>query len=211
VRVLIATRSAPKLREIRAILREVPGLSLVDLNDAGIPYSPAEEEIERFETFQQNAAAKARYFQQRTGIPTIADDSGLCVDALEGRPGVHSRRFAPGSADLDPEEVDRANNEHLLRLLGNRDLADRRASYVCVAALVENEDTPVLFEGRADGLILGHSKGDGGFGYDPLFFDPYTGKTFAELPPSEKNARSHRGAAFRALARHLIGRGAQGS
>jgi XTP/dITP diphosphohydrolase len=203
MRLLVATRSGPKLREIRAILRGVPGLQIVDLNDAGIPPSPEEDGIEKFQTFEENAIAKARYFHERSGLPTVADDSGICVDALDGAPGVRSRRFAPGTAALAPEDVDRANNEQLLRLLGDLDLARRTAHYACVAALVRKGAPPVAFEGRADGLILGHPRGKGGFGYDPLFFDPPSGLTFAELTPAEKDARSHRGAAFRALAEFL--------
>ncbi|MEX1255992.1 MAG: non-canonical purine NTP pyrophosphatase [Gemmatimonadota bacterium] len=204
MRLVVATRSAHKLGEIRAILRGVPGLELLDLNDAGVRPTAEEEDIERFETFEENALAKARHFHTLSGLPVVADDSGICVDALGGLPGVRSKRFCPGGELLTDEERDRANNEYLLRLLGDLDLAERKASYVCIAALVEGEGPPHLFEGKASGLILGNARGKGGFGYDPLFFDPLEGKTFAELSPAEKDARSHRGAAFRALAGHLI-------
>lgn len=209
MKLLVATRSGNKLREIRAILREVHGLELVDLNDVGISPDPEEEGIEAFETFEENARAKAQYFRRRTGIPTIADDSGLSVDALDGRPGVHSKRFAPGGASRTAEARDRANNEYLLECLGDLELSERTARYVCVAVLDRGEATPgkgddvVEFRGEAEGLILGRPRGDGGFGYDPLFFDRTMGRTFAELSPEEKHDRSHRGAAFRAFARYL--------
>jgi len=206
MKLVVATRSTHKLREIRAILRGIPGLHLMDLNDAGVPRTAEEEGIERYETFAENALAKARYFHSLSDEPVVADDSGLCVDALGGLPGVRSKRFSPGGELLADEERDAANNEYLLRLLGDLDLAARTASYFCVAALVTGEGEPHLFEGQAPGLILGHARGKGGFGYDPLFFDPLEGKSFAELTPAEKDARSHRGAAFRALGDYLVSR-----
>jgi XTP/dITP diphosphohydrolase len=205
MRLVVATRSGHKLQEIRAILRGVPGLELLDLDDAGIPLSEEEEGIERYETFAENALAKARYFHSLAGRPVVADDSGLCVDALGGLPGVRSKRFSPGGKGMSGEERDRENNEYLLRLLGDLELAGRGARYVCIAALVTGKGEPLFFEGTATGLILGHAQGKGGFGYDPLFFDPLEGKTFAELSAQEKDARSHRGAAFRALGEHLTG------
>ncbi len=201
---LLATRSGHKLHEIRSILRDVPALHLIDLNDAGVPESPDEDRIEIYDTFEGNAVAKARYFQGLTGMATVADDSGLVVDALGGAPGVRSKRYSPSGADLGGEELDRENLEHLLRKLSDVDPADRTARYVCVAALVrEQGGEPKTFEGRAEGVILETGRGRGGFGYDPVFFDRHSGKTFAELTPEEKNAISHRGAAFRALAAHL--------
>jgi XTP/dITP diphosphohydrolase len=202
VKVVAATRSAHKLAEIRRILGSVPGLVLVDPSHAGIPPSLEEEGIEAFDTFEENALAKARWFQARSGLPALADDSGLVVDALGGAPGVRSRRFAPGEFP-DPDTQDRANNEHLLGLLGDRPLPERTARYVCVAALVVPGREPVLRRGEAEGLILGLPRGRGGFGYDPLFYDRDLGATFAEIPPEAKNARSHRGAAFRAIATAL--------
>jgi XTP/dITP diphosphohydrolase len=207
VRLVVATRSPDKLREIRRILADVPGIRLMDLNDAGIPPSPEEEAIEAFETFTENASAKARHFYERTGIPTVADDSGLEVDALGGRPGVHSKRFAPVGPTVSGGDRDRANNEHLLELLGDLDLARRTARYVCVAALESGEEDPVLFRGECEGRILGRPRGHGGFGYDPIFLDPASGRSFGELTPQEKQERSHRGAAFRAVAAYLKGEG----
>ncbi len=205
MRVLVATRSGHKLREIRTILREVPELELLSPEELGIPPSPEEEGIEAFSTFEENARAKARWFHIRSGgFPTLADDSGLEVDALEGSPGVHSKRFAPEQAELTGQELDEANNLHLLHLLGDLPLAERTGRYVCVAVLHRGPGEEVVVRGEAEGLLLGRPQGWEGFGYDPLFLDPRLGLTFAEITPSEKDARSHRGKAFRELATHLL-------
>ena len=205
---LIATRSVDKMVEIRRILGAVPGLRVIDLDSAGIAKDPAEEELEPYDTFEENARSKAEYFQAKSGMPTVADDSGLAVDALGGAPGVRSKRFAPDRG-LNGKELNQANNEHLLAQLGDLDLAARTGRYVCAAVLVGAQELPVVVRGEAEGLILGQPRGDGGFGYDPFFFDPKVGKTFAELDMEQKNARSHRGKAFRALAEELTARGIQ--
>jgi XTP/dITP diphosphohydrolase len=202
VKLLVATRSAHKLSEIRHLLASVPGLVLIDPGALGIAPSDEEEAIEAFDTFEENARAKARWFRERTGYPTLADDSGLEVDALDGAPGVWSRRFAPGEF-ADREAQDRANNEHLLERLGELPLAQRTARFVCVAALDLGDGEPRLFRGEVPGLIVGRPQGWSGFGYDPLFLDQGLGRTFAQLTPAEKNERSHRGRAFRALAEAL--------
>jgi len=194
--------------EIRRILGAVPGLRVIDLDSAGIAKDPAEEELEPYDTFEENARSKAEYFQAKSGMPTVADDSGLAVDALGGAPGVRSKRFAPDRG-LNGKELNQANNEHLLAQLGDLDLAARTGRYVCAAVLVGAQELPVVVRGEAEGLILGQPRGDGGFGYDPFFFDPKVGKTFAELDMEQKNARSHRGKAFRALAEELTARGIQ--
>ena len=199
---VVATRSPHKLDEIRRILGEDPGLRLLGLDEAGIPASPEEDEIEVFDTFEENARAKAAYFNRLCGAVTIADDSGLEVDVLDGAPGVRTKRFAP-VPDLAGEERDRANNEHLVRLLSGHKPARRTARYVCVAVLSFGLGEPMVFRGEARGTIILEPRGEGGFGYDPLFLDPETGKTFAEFEEGEKDARSHRGAAFRALGEHL--------
>jgi len=204
MRVLVATRSADKLREIRAILRGVESLSLLDLNDAEIPPSEAEEGIEAHDTFAENAIAKALYFHRLSGLPTIADDSGLVVDSLGGIPGVRSKRFAPVPDGMASAERDRANNEHLLSLLGDLELSRRTARYVCAAVFVSEKGESHVVEEAAEGLILGRPQGRSGFGYDPLFFDPTLGKSFAALSPAEKDSRSHRGKAFRKLAALLL-------
>lgn len=203
MKLLVATRSAQKLLEIRRILAAVPGLRVLDLNDAGLPPSAEEDEIEAFETFEENALAKARYFQSLSGLPTVADDSGLEVDALDGAPGVRSKRFAPGTAGLDAAQVDQANNEHLLERLDDLPLAKRTARFVCVAALVDGLGREHVLRGEAPGLILGRPRGREGFGYDPLFLDRELEKSFGELTRAEKERRSHRGKAFRGLADHL--------
>jgi XTP/dITP diphosphohydrolase len=204
---LVATRSAHKLREIQTLLREVPHLRIIDLLDSGIPEHPDEESIESFDTFEENALAKARYFAERSGLPTVADDSGLEVDALDGRPGVHSKRFAPigKGGELTGEARDRANTGYLLEQLSDLPLAERTARYVCVAVFIGSEGDAGSFRGEAEGLILGRPRGHGGFGYDPVFYDQSLGRTFAEITEREKSARSHRGKAFRALAMHLAG------
>ncbi len=204
MKVLVATRSAHKLQEIRAILRDCSGIDLIDLTDAGVPELPEEAGIEAFETFEDNAVAKARYFAGRSDLPVLADDSGLEVDALGGAPGVHSKRFAPegvGSPELDQDE---RNNGHLLAMLEGVDDEDRTARYVCVAALLLSPDAdPITARGEAEGVILESRRGQGGFGYDPLFLDREFGVTFAELSADEKDARSHRGRAFRELANRM--------
>ncbi len=204
---LLATRSTHKLREIRKILDAVPNLRVLDLNEVGVSYDAAEEDLEPHDTFEENAASKAAYFQKIAGLPTVADDSGIEIDLLDGAPGVRSKRFAPerGLANL---ALDQANNEHLLVLLHGTPLAERTARYVCVAVLNRglnrgDPDDVTVVRGEAPGLILDAPQGSGGFGYDPLFFDEELGKTFAEIAPEEKNARSHRGKAFRALAERL--------
>jgi len=206
---LVATRSTHKIAEIRRILGAVSEVRVLDLPAVGIQPDPAEDDLEPFETFEENALSKARYFRELSGLPTVADDSGLAVDALDGAPGVRSKRFAPDTG-LEGEERDRANNDHLLELLGDRPLNERSAQYVCVAAYL-HDGGEELFRGEAPGLILGIPKGRGGFGYDPLFFDQERGQTFAQIPAAEKNARSHRGKAFRALAEHLASAEAQRS
>ncbi len=204
-RLLLATRSADKVREIREIMEEAgAGVELVSLEEARVPWSSREEAIEAFDSFQANARAKAEYYANLTGLPTVADDSGLEVLSLLGRPGVKSKRFAPNAASLSGRELDRANNEELLRLLLGADEKRRRASYVCVALLLRRSSAPFeAYTGRCWGRILEAPRGSGGFGYDPLFLDEATGRTFAELTLKEKHTKSHRGEAFRQVAAAL--------
>ena len=201
---VLATRSTHKLKEIRKILAVVPNLRVLDLDQVGAPYDAAEEDLEPYETFEENAASKASYFQKITGLPTVADDSGIEIDLLDGAPGVRSKRFAPDQG-LSGLPLDQANNEHLLASLGDTPLAERTGRYVCVAVLDRGDPDDVTYvRGEAPGLILDAPRGSGGFGYDPLFFDEELRQTFAEIAPDEKNARSHRGKAFRALAERLV-------
>ena len=200
---VLATRSTHKIQEIRKILVVVPNLRVLDLTEAGIPYNAAEDDLEPYDTFEENAASKASYFQKMTGLPTVADDSGIEIDLLGGSPGVRSKRFAPeqGLADI---ALDQANNEYLLAALGEAPLTERTGRYVCVAVLNRGDpDHVTVVRGEASGLILAAPRGSAGFGYDPLFLDEELGKTFAEISPAEKNARSHRGRAFGTLAERL--------
>ena len=199
---LVATRSAHKMAEIRKILAVVSRLRVMDLDEAGVAYEDAEEDLEPFDTFEDNAVSKAKYFQEISGMPTVADDSGIEVDALDGAPGVRSKRLAP-ERGLEGKERDRSNNAYLLELLGDRPLEERTARYVCVAAIDFGGTDVTTLRGEAPGLIAMSPRGQGGFGYDPLFLDPDLDRTFGEISPEEKHARSHRGRAFRAVAEHL--------
>ncbi len=202
LRLVVATRSQHKMREIREILSDVAGLEILSLDEAGIHYSPEEEKLEPFGTFEENARSKASYFRQRTTLPTVAEDSGLEVDALNGGPGVRTKRFAPGE-DLDGEARDRANNAYLLELMAGRPPEERGGRYVCVAALALTPNKIECFRGEVPGQVLEAPRGASGFGYDPVMFHQASHRSFAELTPEEKNALSHRGQAFRAMARAL--------
>jgi len=203
-RLVVATRNAGKVREIREILAAADGWEVVGLDDLGIPESPEEDDVEAFETFEENALAKAHYFARKTGELALADDSGLCVDALGGAPGVRSRRFAPVD-EARGERQDGANNRHLLALLAHVPDARRTARYVCAAAAAWPDGRETVRTGACDGVILRAPRGGGGFGYDPLFHLPDEGRTFGELPPERKNRLSHRGRAVRSLLQALAG------
>ena len=205
MRLVVATRSQDKMREIRQILSDVNHLELMSLEEAGVPYSLEEEGLEPFDTFEENAKSKASYYREMTGLPTVAEDSGLVVDALGGRPGVRTKRFAPG--DLEGKERDRANNAHLLELMAEVPLEERTARYVCVAALALTANRVECFRGEAPGRVLEAPKGTSGFGYDPVMLHEESGRSYAELTAQEKNALSHRGKAFRVMARALRSRG----
>ncbi|MGH7545155.1 MAG: non-canonical purine NTP pyrophosphatase [Gemmatimonadota bacterium] len=195
MRVLVATRRAHKVAEIAEIFDRSP-IRLVSLADLGLERTPAEDDLERFDTFAANALGKARHFRDRCGLPTLADDSGLRVDALDGAPGVRSKRFAP--PELQAElGIDAANNRHLLDLFQGVPPERRTAHFVCTVALAL-ADAERVFAGRVDGRILDAPRGERGFGYDPLFFVPELGRTLAEIGRKEKNEWSHRGRAVRA-------------
>ena len=200
---MVASRSAHKVQEIRSLLAGVPHLEVLGLEEIGVDHTPQEEVLEPFHSFHENALSKAEYFHGLTGLPTVADDSGIEVDALGGAPGVRSKRFAPST---DDENQDRSNNAYLLEKLIGKPEAERGARYVCVAALVRQEDPePRYFEGTVSGRILEAPQGNGGFGYDPLFYLPTLGMTFAEVDEATKNRLSHRGEAFRSLRSYLEG------
>lgn len=192
---LVATRSSHKMAEIREMLGPASSVRILDLNDVGLPPTPDEDEIEAFDTFEANALAKARHFFALSGVPTMADDSGLCVDALGGAPGVWSKRFS-GRDDLTGLDLDLANNSRLLEALDGVPPSQRTAHYVCVMAVVGAPSGEQTFRGKVDGKILEAPRGDGGFGYDPLFFVPELDATFAQVPAAEKNRISHRSRAL---------------
>jgi XTP/dITP diphosphohydrolase len=192
--ILLATRSDGKLRELSGILTDA-GLHGMTLEEAGIDYSAEEDGIESFATFEENALAKARYFHRLSGIPTMADDSGLSVRALGGAPGVWSKRYS-GRFDLSGQDLDDANNAKLLLELSAAH--DTAATYTCAASYVDENGEDVAV-GETHGRILSEARGDQGFGYDPYFFSTELGKTFGEAAALDKQAVSHRGRAFRAL------------
>lgn len=198
---LLATRSSDKAREIRQIL-SLDAARILTLDEAGIPATDDEDAIEAFQTFLANAHAKAAFFLQRSAMPVIADDSGISVAALGGRPGVRSRRFAE-RPDLAGTDLDHANNERLLHELADVPQAQRAAHYTCAAVLHLPGGRRFGAIGTRSGFILPEPRGTNGFGYDPLFLDPATGLSFAELDPADKNRTSHRARAFRALAAAL--------
>ncbi|HWE42058.1 MAG TPA: non-canonical purine NTP pyrophosphatase [Gemmatimonadaceae bacterium] len=205
--ILIATRSEGKRRELLPLLAPL-GSRLLTLDDAGIAPDPGEDAIEAHATFEDNAVAKARWFHERSGLPCIADDSGLAVDALGGMPGVRSKRWS-GRGDLDGAALDGANNAMLLSALAAADAAGQRgrgARYVCVGAYVDDE-REVVRRGETIGFIVEEPRGSGGFGYDPYFWSPELGATFGEATMEAKAEVSHRGRAMRALCNALLSMG----
>ena len=199
--VLVATRNAGKLRELLPLFTAA-GLVPRTLDDVGIVEEPGEESLETAETFEGNALAKARHFHRRSGLATIADDSGLAVDALGGAPGVRSRRWS-GRADLQGAALDAANNALLLERLSGA--YDRRARFVCAAAWVDGS-REVVRRGECTGRIAhAPAAGTHGFGYDPLFVSEELGATFAEVDREAKSRVSHRARAFAALLAALRG------
>ncbi|MEU4322789.1 RdgB/HAM1 family non-canonical purine NTP pyrophosphatase [Nocardia fluminea] len=191
VRVLVASRNAKKLKELRRILDDagVAGIELVSLNE--VP--PYEEAPETGATFEENAIAKARDGAIATGLPCVADDSGIEVDALNGMPGVLSARWAGGHGD------DAANNTLLLAQLGDVPDDRRGGRFVSTCALVLPDGTTTVVRGEWPGTIAREPHGDGGFGYDPLFLPEGGTGSAAELTPAEKDAVSHRGRALTQL------------
>ena len=194
-RLLVATRSAGKLRELVPLLAAT-GWEGITLDEAGIPETPEEDGLEVHETFEANALAKARWFQARAGLPTVADDSGLAVAALGGAPGVRSKRWS-GRPELSGEALDAANNALLLERLAG--VEDRRASYLCAAAFVDGVREVVRLGECAGRILRASAPGANGFGYDPLFVSDELGASFAAVSREEKARVSHRGRAFRAL------------
>ena len=193
-RVLLATRSAGKLRELRPLFA-ARGMAVLDLVEAGLPETAAEDALEQYESFEENALAKGRYFARLSGLPVAADDSGLEVWALAGGPGVRSKRWS-GRPDLTGQALDDENNRLLVASLAGH--ADRRARYVCAAVYVGAE-REVVRRGEVHGRITLAPRGANGFGYDPWFESDELGKTFGEASMTEKATVSHRARAFGAL------------
>lgn len=187
-KLVIASNNPGKLREFQYLLSP---LGIEVLTQAQLGIGEAEEP---HETFIENALAKARHVSRLSGLPALADDSGICVAALNGAPGVYSARYAG-----DNPKSDRRNNEKLLREM--QGITDRRAHYYCVLVLLHaaNDPQPLIAEGEWHGEIAHEERGEGGFGYDPMFWLPDLGKMSAELSHDEKHAISHRGKALRVL------------
>lgn len=197
---LLATRNSHKAREVSGLLAGL-AVDISSLADLGIEELPGEDEVEVFQSFEENALAKARFYRRHTGLDVIADDSGLCVDALDGKPGVRSRRFAADHG-IERADQDEANNDFLIASLEGVEESARGAHYRCAIACVTAARTLIVV-GRVDGRITRGRRGAGGFGYDPLFLLPEHGKTFGELSPEVKGRISHRAEAIRSLRKWL--------
>jgi XTP/dITP diphosphohydrolase len=203
VKLLFATRSSGKQAEVRRVL-EAAGHVVVFPDEAGVPESPLEDTLESSDSFETNARTKAEYFLRKTGLPTVADDSGLEVFSLGGLPGTRSKRWAGASGT--PQQVDQANNAELLRRLSGAPESRRRARYRCVLVLLRSPAAmPEVFEGVCGGRILEQPRGSGGFGYDPLFLCDALNQTFGEADAAEKDRVSHRGQALALLVERLAG------
>lgn len=193
-KLVIASSNKGKLFEIRSLLNPL-AIEVFPQSEFNIP-----EVDEPFHTFVENALTKARHASKHAGLPALADDSGICVNALNGDPGIKSARFAG-----EPKS-DQRNNQKLVDMLKNQ--ADRSAYYYCIIVLLRhaNDPQPVIVDGVWQGEIILEPKGTGGFGYDPYFYLPELGKTAAELPAEQKNRISHRGKALTKLAEYIQGR-----
>lgn len=192
--VVLATKNRGKIEEFTYLLRGVFE-KILTLNDLGsVP-----DIVEDGNTFRENALKKARFISSLTQRPALADDSGLEVDALEGRPGIFSSRYA-GEGVQDKERI----NKLLDELRGH---SNRKGRFVCSLALVSPDGKEVVVEGMCEGIIIDEPRGKGGFGYDPIFFIPGMNRTFAELSSEEKNKISHRARAVRALINRIKGQG----
>lgn len=188
MQIVLATRNAGKIREFSALMA---GMGVTVL---GLDAFPEVEEVEETgTTFEENALLKARAVAAATGLVAVADDSGISVDALGGAPGVYSARYAGGHGDAE------ANNAKLLQELKDVPDARRTARFVCVVAAAKPDGQVITARGEWEGRITHGYAGKSGFGYDPIFFDPEMNMTAAQMTPEQKNARSHRGRALRAL------------
>jgi XTP/dITP diphosphohydrolase len=193
---VVASRNSKKAKEIMEILQGL-GWTVMLAAEAGADF----EVVEDGTTFEENSYKKALEVMRATGMTTIADDSGLEVDALGGRPGVYSARFSGEDA------TDESNNQKLLAMMEGIPAAERTARFVCAATVVFPDGEHFTVRGECEGLILFGPKGTGGFGYDPLFYVPDYGKTFAQLDAGTKNAISHRARALSKVRERLSGHG----
>ena len=193
---IAATQNKHKIEEIEAITKEF-GIEIISRGDAGIPDFEIDEDGD---TFEYNSEKKAMEIMKYSGKATIADDSGIVVDALDGAPGVYSARFAGVSGD----DADEANNKKLLELLENVKFGDRTARFVSVITMVYPDGSKIVARGECEGHIITEPKGNGGFGYDPLFIPVGFQKTFGELTSEEKNQISHRANALKVLRDKLV-------
>jgi len=191
--IIIATSNSHKLKEIKSILLDFP-IEIKSMDEIGLG---GLEIVEDGSTFEENAIIKAKTVMDKTGLPCIADDSGLEVDAINKAPGIYSARFAGEKA------TDEKNNEKLLDLLGDIPEKDRTARFVCAIALVFPEGNNIVTRGTCEGIIGFTQKGKGGFGYDPLFIVPSLNMTFGEIDPNVKNKISHRANALEKLKESL--------
>ncbi|GII99539.1 XTP/dITP diphosphohydrolase [Sediminihabitans luteus] len=198
-RLVLATHNRGKLAELRAILGAQPGLDLPEEAVISAADLATAEPVEDGTTFAENALIKARALVAATGLPAVADDSGLAVDVLGGAPGIFSARWSGAHGD------DAANLALLLGQLADVRDEHRGAGFVCAAALVTPDGTEVVYEGALRGMLLRAPRGAGGFGYDPILRPDGEERSCAELTAAEKNAISHRGQAFRALAPAIAG------
>ena len=190
-RIVLATKNKGKIKEMRQLLApmHIEVLSLAD-------FAPVDDAEENGATFAENAMIKARYYFAHTGIPCLADDSGLEVDALGGRPGVYSARYSGEDA------TDQTNNAKVLQEMEGVEAEKRTARFRCSMALV-GDGTELTTDGTCEGILLAEERGSGGFGYDPLFYVPKFERTLAEMSSDEKNGISHRGAAVRKMAERI--------
>lgn len=188
--IVLATTNQGKTREIRELLKDLP-IEIKNLGDFG----PIPEVIEDGETFDDNAYKKAAFTAKVLGYPAMADDSGLCVEALDGAPGVYSARYAGENA------TDADNVQKLLKTLKNQE--NRKAAFQCVISIAVPTGAALTYEGRCEGILTREPAGDNGFGYDPLFFFPEFNKTFAQLSIAEKGDISHRGKALKEISNEM--------
>lgn len=195
-KIVLATRNNGKVRELNSLLAtsDIEAISLNDFSEIG-------EIEETGDTFEKNALLKARFVARKTGLPSLADDSGICVDAIDGAPGVYSARYGDDWEKIEGETRDERNIRKLMAATARAENRKCRFATVMAAALPTGEE--IVARGEWEGELLTAPRGKNGFGYDPVFLDPELGKTAAELSGAEKNARSHRGKAVRAMLEKL--------